>query len=110
MKKVNNQLQLNKTNGNNKVRYLLINVFNKLKIKFQNNVKQNVLRKNKNVLDYLKKKDKENQKKKDNLESNQNKNVQLNYNNNSNYYVNKLVKNNLYNIIKQLMLHLIIRK
>ena len=110
MKKVNNQLQLNKTNGNNKVRYLLINVFNKLKIKFQNNVKQNVLRKNKNVLDYLKKKDKENQKNKDNLESNQNKNVQLNYNNNSNYYVNKLVKNNLYNIIKQLMLHLIIRK
>ena len=110
MKKVNNQLQLNKTNGNNKVRYLLINVFNKLKIKFQNNVKQNVLRKNKNVLDYLKKKDKENQKKKDNLESNQNKNVQLNYNNNSNYYVNRLVKNNLYNIIKQLMLHLIIRK
>lgn len=110
MKKVNNQLQLNKTNGNNKVRYLLINVFNKLKIKFQNNVKQNVLRKNKNVLDYLKKKDKENQKNKDNLESNQNKNVQLNYNNNSNYYVNRLVKNNLYNIIKQLMLHLIIRK
>ena len=110
MKKVNNQLQLNKTNGNNKVKYLLINVFNKLKIKFQNNVKQNVLRKNKNVSDYLKKKDKENQKKKDNLESNQNKNVQLNYNNNSNYYVNKLVKNKLYNIIKQLMLHLIIRK
>ena len=110
MKKVNNQQQSNKMNGNNKVRYLLINVFNKLKIKFQNNVKQNVLRKNKNVLDYLKKKDKENQKKKDNLKSNQNKNVQLNCNNNSNHYVIKLTKNKLYNIIKQLMLHLIIRK
>lgn len=110
MKRVNNQLQLNKTNGNNKVKYLLISLYNKLKITFQNNVRQNVLEKNKNVSDFLKRKERENQKKKDNLELNQNKNVLLNYNNNSKKNVINITKNRLLITNTSNKFHLIISK